>query len=410
MEKRLRVRLIVTVFCSLTVLLGLILGVSVQTRRFQQEASADVYLNIILDNDGVLPKESKDSLESEAEGIYDARFFVVWLDENGVVTSTNLDQTTTVDEEQAASFAHLAYTSGRDSGNFGDYRYLVRENSDGSYIIGFLDRSRQNSDTQLSVVNESLVMFGGVLVVTGILILISRRIVAPLVKAQESQQQFVIDAGHDLRTPVSIISADADVLAMDIGEDNEWLHDIKHQVGVMSDLTESLIVLSRAASADGRKGDVVDLSSLVGEEASSFKSRSLLEGHEVRSTVESGVSVRGNAQYLSRMVGALIDNAMKYSSEGGAIDVRLTARRRQAQLEVSNPVEGVDPDEVNRWFDRFYQSDQSRTHRKGGYGIGLSMVQAVVTSHGGKVKATAAPDGRSVTFTVTIPTTKGDVK
>ena len=126
MEKRLRVRLIVTVFCSLTVLLGLILGVSVQTRRFQQEASADVYLNIILDNDGVLPKESKDSLEAEAEGIYDARFFVVWLDENGVVTSTNLDQTTTVDEEQAASFAHLAYTSGRDSGNFGDYRYLSK--------------------------------------------------------------------------------------------------------------------------------------------------------------------------------------------------------------------------------------------------------------------------------------------
>jgi len=264
--------------------------------------------------------------------------------------------------------------------------------------------------TQSSITNEALVMFGGVLAVTGILILLSKRIVAPLVKAQESQQQFVIDAGHDLRTPVSIISADADVLAMDIGEDNEWLRDIKHQVGVMSNLTESLIVLSRAASADGRRGEVVDFSAIVVEEVSSFKSRSLLEGHEVRLDIEPEALVHGNAQYLSRMVGALIDNAMKYSSSGGAIDVSLSVKRRQVQFDVSNAVDGIDPAEVDRWFDRFYQSDQSRTHKKGGYGIGLSMVRAVVASHGGKIKATAAPDGSSVTFSITIPTTKGDAK
>jgi len=408
MERRLRIRLIASVFVSLVVLLGLILVVSVETRRIQQEASADVYLNIILDNDGVFPKDASSSLEGEAEGILDARFFVVWLDPTGEVISSNLDQISTVSEDQAGSYAHLALVSGRDSGNLGNYRYLVREQPDGGRIMAFLDRSRQNDDTQLSVTNEALVMFGGVLAVTGILILLSKRIVAPLVKAQESQQQFVIDAGHDLRTPVSIISADADVLAMDIGEDNEWLHDIKHQVGVMSDLTESLIVLSRAASSDGREGEVIDFSSVVAEAVSSFKSRSLLEGHGFRLDIEPEVCVRGNAQYLSRMVGALIDNAMKYSSSEGTIGVSLSSRRRQAQLDVSNSVDGIDPAEVDRWFDRFYQSDRSRTHNKGGYGIGLSMVRAVVVSHGGKVKATAAPDGSSVTFSITIPTTKGD--
>lgn len=408
MERRLRARLIVSVFASLVVLLGLILVVSVETREAQQEASADVYLNIILDNDGILPKDASSSLEDEAAGILDARFFVVWVDPTGTPASMSLDQISTVSEDQAASYAHLALSTGRDSGNLGDYRYLAREQPDGGRIVAFLDRSRQNTDTQLSVTNEALVMFGGVLAVTGILILLSKRIVAPLVKAQESQQQFVIDAGHDLRTPVSIISADADVLAMDIGEDNEWLRDIKHQVGVMSDLTESLIVLSRAASSDGRKGEVVDFSSVVTEAASSFKSRSLLEGHEFRLDIEPEALVRGNAQYLSRMVGALIDNAMKYSSSGGAIDVSLSSRRHQAQLDVSNAVDDIDPAEIGRWFDRFYQSDRSRTHKKGGYGIGLSMVQAVVASHGGKVKVAAAPDGSSVTFSITIPTTKGD--
>jgi len=410
MERRLRIRLIVSVFTSLAVLLGLILIVSVEMRKIQQEASADVYLNIILDNNGVFPKDASSNLEDEAEGILDARFFVVWLDSNGTVTSSNLDQISTVSEDQAVSYAHLVLASGRDSGNLGNYRYLIRGQSDGGHAVAFLDRSRQNSDTQSSITNEALVMFGGVLAVTGILILLSKRIVAPLVKAQESQQQFVIDAGHDLRTPVSIISADADVLAMDIGEDNEWLRDIKHQVGVMSNLTESLIVLSRAASADGRRGEVVDFSAIVVEEVSSFKSRSLLEGHEVRLDIEPEALVHGNAQYLSRMVGALIDNAMKYSSSGGAIDVSLSVKRRQVQFDVSNAVDGIDPAEVDRWFDRFYQSDQSRTHKKGGYGIGLSMVRAVVASHGGKIKATAAPDGSSVTFSITIPTTKGDAK
>ena len=135
MERRLRIRLIVSVFASLVVLLGLILVVSVETRRIQQEASADVYLNIILDNDGVFPKDASSSLEGEAEGILDARFFVVWLDPTGEMISSNLDQISTVSEDQAGSYAHLALVSGRDSGNLGNYRYLVREQPDGGRIM-----------------------------------------------------------------------------------------------------------------------------------------------------------------------------------------------------------------------------------------------------------------------------------
>jgi signal transduction histidine kinase len=145
---------------------------------------------------------------------------------------------------------------------------------------------------------------------------------------------------------------------------------------------------------------------VVAREARGFKSRTLTEDHPLASDVCGGIYVRGNEQYLQRMVGALIDNALKYSVDGGPIEVRLERHLHQAELSVRNATEGVDPKEVGRWFGRFYQSDRARTHEAGGYGIGLSMVEAVARAHGGKARAEAEADGSSVTMVVTLPTTR----
>lgn len=404
MERRLRIQLTLFVLAALVVLLGGMFAGTYLVRRSQLDADADKAIDMVLQSDGEVPKDLSGLSNSKIEGYYEMRYFMVTVSADGAVGNENLDHVATVDADEAATMVRKALARGQDRGYVGKFRYRVQSKGEGEKTVVLLDRDRQIAALNDSIADEMKVYAGGVVAVTAIFLLVSKRIVRPIVSAHESQRQFVIDAGHDLRTPLSIISADADVLAMDVG-DNEWIDDIKDQVGVMSGLTESLIVLSRAATEDEREIGVVNLSDVVEREARGFKSRVLTEGHPLGCDVAPGVYVRGNEQYLQRMVGALIDNAFKYSVAGGSIEVRLVEHHlHQAELTVSNQTEGVDPKEVGLWFGRFYQSDRARTHEAGGFGIGLSMVAAVARAHGGKARAEAKPDGSGVTMTVTLPT------
>lgn len=410
MERRLRTQLTASVFGALVVLLTVIIAVTQTVRWGQLNETADSYLEVIVENGGTFPEDAvlPDDDDEDAEAPYESRYFSAVVNEDGVPLSLDLDNVASIDETQAALYVLQAVSGKANSGYVGTYRYLVADRDDGTRLVVFLDRSREITLLRSSLTIETLASLGGALAVTAAFALMSRRIVRPIVAAQRSQRQFIVDAGHDLRTPISIISADAAVLEMDVGE-NEWVDDIKRQTAAMSELTESLIVLSRVTSDDAkREGEQVSLSDVVSAGVAGFQSRSRLEGHDITAEVEPGVMVRGTEQYLSRMVGALLDNAFKYSVEGGDVTLALRRHLRQAELTVSNRTKDVDPDEVSRWFDRFYQSDRSRTHRAGGYGIGLAMVRAVAESHGGRASAQASPDGTMVTFTVTLPTIKGE--
>lgn len=404
MERRLRIQLTLFVAAALVVLLGVMFVGTYMVRRAQVDVDADKAIDQIIENDGETPKDMSGYSSSKIEGFYEMRYLMATVNADGTVEDANLDHVATVNADEAATMVRKALARGQERGYVGKFRYRVESGGDGTKTVVLLDRDRQIAALNDSVADEMKVYAGGVIAVTVIFLLVSKRIVRPIVSAHESQRQFVIDAGHDLRTPLSIISADADVLAMDVGE-NEWIDDIKDQVGVMSGLTESLIVLSRAATEDERAIGMVNLSDVVEREARGFKSRMLTEGHPLACEVEPNVYVRGNEQYLQRMVGALIDNAFKYSVACGKIEVRLAEHHlHTAELTVSNATEGVDPKEVGLWFGRFYQSDRARTHEAGGFGIGLSMVAAVARAHGGKARAEAKPDGSGVTMTVTLPT------
>ena len=412
MERKLRIQLTVSVAVALVVMLGFIILLTSAIRARQMDATADSVLEVVLDYEGSVPESLRklpDDAHATVEDVFDAQYFVMYVDADGTVAKSNLDGIATVQDRQAAELARQVLsrweTGGpsRERGNIGSFRYLVREQDDGSLAIGFLDRAAESGSNRTSILSVSLISFGVTVGVTLLFALLSKRIVEPIVRSQQVQRQFVVDAGHDLRTPVSIISADADVLAMDIGADNEWLQDIKTQVSVMSQLTESLIVLTRASGSIQRDNSV-DVGELVQDTVGAFRSRSLTEGHElVLEKIEKGVQLRGNRQYLTRMVGALVDNALKYSSEGAPICVAVEKHVRQVEIRVSNAVDDVDPAEVRHWFERFYQSDKSRNHDAGGFGIGLAMVRAVAEAHGGKAKAVASPGRDAVTFSVSLP-------
>lgn len=411
MERRLRLQLVITVFASLAILLGLVTLITRSVDSARMDTTADDILEIIVRFDGILPEnlslpDTESGQTPSQEETREARYFVLHVDSAGNVVSANLDYTTRVTQQQVAQYAKDALSQNTEHGYVGSFRFLVQKNSDDDTSIAFLDRQRQMDTLNYSVWWESVLSALAALGLTALVAVLSKRIVRPIVESQRRQRQFVTNAGHDLRTPVSIISADADVLALDVGQ-NEWIDDIKKQVGVMTDLTDSLVTLAKASEGMGKDAEDVDLSGVVAQCVKSFDSRARLEGHDLTLQTQDGLHVLGSPQYLQRMASQLLDNALKYAKPGTPIAVSLSQRGLHAVLCVENDTEGVDPNEVRHWFDRFYQSDKARTHSKAGFGIGLSMVDAVASAHGGKAVGEAAPDGSHVAIKVTLPLMKG---
>lgn len=412
MERRLRVQLVATVFISLTVLLSIVTLITRFIDSARMDSNADDILEIIMRYDGSLPDDlslpqTGTATEPSEEATKEARYFILHVDDSGTVVSSNLDYTTRVTQQQVTEYAQQALSQKSEKGYVDTFRFLVRKDETGNgYTIAFLDRQRQMDTLAFSVQWEAILSLIAALALTGIVALLSKHIVKPIIDSQRRQRQFVTNAGHDLRTPVSIISADADVLALDLGE-NEWLDDIKKQVRIMTDLTESLVTLAKAGEGVQHDAQDVDLSDVVSQSVKGFGSRAQLEGHQLETQVQADVHVAGEPSYLERMTSQLVDNALKYSTEGTPIQVSLGRKGSHAILVVRNQADHVDPSEVKHWFDRFYQSDKARTHSKAGFGIGLSMVEAVAEAHGGKVVGEATPDGSAVTITVTLPVQKG---
>ncbi|MGN0286149.1 MAG: sensor histidine kinase [Atopobiaceae bacterium] len=412
MERRLRVQLVATVFISLAVLLSIVTLITRFIDSARMDSNADDILEIIMRYDGSLPDDlslpqTGTATEPSEEATKEARYFILHVDDSGTVVSSNLDYTTRVTQQQVTEYAQQALSQKSEKGYVDTFRFLVRKDETGNgYTIAFLDRQRQMDTLAFSVQWEAILSLIAALALTGIVALLSKHIVKPIIDSQRRQRQFVTNAGHDLRTPVSIISADADVLALDLGE-NEWLDDIKKQVRIMTDLTESLVTLAKAGEGVQHDAQDVDLSDVVSQSVKGFGSRAQLEGHQLETQVQADVHVAGEPSYLERMTSQLVDNALKYSTEGTPIQVSLGRKGSHAILVVRNQADHVDPSEVKHWFDRFYQSDKARTHSKAGFGIGLSMVEAVAEAHGGKVVGEATPDGSAVTITVTLPVQKG---
>ena len=241
---------------------------------------------------------------------------------------------------------------------------------------------------------------GCILLAWVLVALFSRRAIKPLVENAVMQKQFITDAGHELKTPLTVIAANMDVLALETGE-NEWVKSTRKQVANMRGLVNELIYLSRLDEEDARLGrEDIDLSKLVREAAEPFVGMAEFSGKSMDVAVEDGIRVTGDAAALNRLVSILCDNAMKYAPEGDTIAVALKRDRRGVALTAENGLAApLSPEALSHLFDRFYRVDASRSKTSGGYGIGLSVARAIVEKHGGRIAAKQSGDGQRIKFT-----------
>ena len=253
-----------------------------------------------------------------------------------------------------------------------------------------------------SVLVSSVVISAlGMAAVFALVWVFSGRVIRPIVESYQKQKRFITDAGHEIKTPLTVIDADLEILRMEQGE-NEWLQDIQAQTARLAALTNNLISLSKMEEEDNRAPMIeFPLSDAIRETAESFQALAKARGKALRVRVEPMLSFVGNEKNLCQLTGILLDNAIKYSSAGDSIELTLEKQGKAVRLSVENGVEHFSREVLDNMFDRFYRADRSRSSDSGGYGIGLSIAKAITAAHRGKIAASET--GGRLTVAAVLP-------
>ena len=407
MIRKLRARLIMVSMLSLMIVLTLILG-GVNVLNYRGiVADADSVLRLLMAGGGQFPA-APDSVNWRETGprfqspelMFEARFFSVLLDGQGEILSSDMGKIAAVDAGSVETFARRAMSQRSDGGFIGDYRYLRYAEGENTRIL-FLDCGRMLAGFRAVLLSSAGVSVAGMIAVLLLMILLSGRIVKPISLGYEKQKQFITDAGHEIKTPITIIDADAELLEMEFGQ-SEWLDDIRAQSRRLTALTGDLITLSRMEESETMQMIDFPVSDLIAETAASFQSLALTRHLRMEFSVQPMLSLCGNEKSIRQLVSLLLDNAVKYTDDGGRIALRLEKPGKSLVLTVENSVDGISQETVKNMFERFYRGDPSRNSSVKGYGIGLSIAKAIVSAHRGKIHA-ESPDSRSLKITVTLP-------
>ena len=367
----------------------------------QQDTTLDRLLEVDQKNtetpDGEItpPFENMDRFSSEVP--YMIRFFSVHLSADGMVERVNQNYIASVSEADAEAYADTVLSHGKTHGYEGGYRYLVSQ-EDTETVILFLNSERE-LQTMKSLLWITLAIAGFCLVVVfGLVVLFSRRAITPYLKNMEAQKQFITNASHELKTPLTAIATSADVLAMEHDGD-EWVHNIQTQAGRLSKLITNLVTLSRLDEEDPFPVRTeFSLSDALWEIGEPFISLAQAKGKTYTQDIADGLTVTGDRAAIQQMVSILLDNALKYSPDGGSISLTAQRSGKKAEITVSNTVGGTQSMDASRLFERFYRADESHSNTVSGTGIGLSIAKATVNAHGGKISAKQT--GNMITFQV----------
>lgn len=241
-----------------------------------------------------------------------------------------------------------------------------------------------------------------IVVIFFISLYLSGKIVQPIEQSYQKQKQFISDAGHELKTPVSVVGTNAELLAREIGE-NQWLTNIQYENGKMALLIKQLMELVKTENVTAEKAQV-DLSRIVTGESLTFESVTFDKGMQLDTSVDEEVIVYGNAEQLSRLVAILLDNAIDHSDAQGTITVDLSVSHGKARLCVTNEGEAIPEAEQALIFERFYRADTARSGEDDHYGLGLAIARSIVSAHHGDIQVSC--EEGVVTFTVTLPIKK----
>ncbi|MBR3415324.1 MAG: HAMP domain-containing histidine kinase [Clostridia bacterium] len=425
MFRKSRIKIVALIMASLVLFLALTLGVIYVSSRLSADAKNEQMLRrfvergkeeltVVPDGDrngeprGGEPPEGeppdgspgRDRRGEPGDDLFGASaFYSVEFDAAGEVLSVDSGRNDSIDGDELVAAAREAAASGKETGRTGRFLFIVENRGDGTFVA-FIDSS-VTDDSLTTLLRYELIVGGAALVLIFLLSLfLSSRIIKPLEENDKRQKQFVSDAGHELKTPISVISANTEILSR--GGDNEWLSNIRYETERMGSLVRDLLRLSRAENAE-RVSETVDLSRLVEGEELPFETVAFERGITIQAQIKEGVTVDGDPGQLKQLTAILIDNAIRHGT-GEKIAISLVADHRSAILRVTNDGEEIPKEIRDRLFERFYRRDEARGEDDS-FGLGLAIAKAIAEAHRGSI-GVGCRDGK-VEFTVTLPLSHG---
>lgn len=367
-------------------------------------------LTILVNNDGRIPQkgvraDSFNQSQFSQEGLHQYRYFTVITDQDNKIAEIQDDQIATISPQDARVMTNRVMKKKMKTGQVFyrgvTYAYKARQ-TNGQRIIVFLDESLLMARTS-SLMHTGLILGVVVLILYTIVItLYSRRAIQPIVQAEQRQKEFITNASHELKTPLTVISANNEMQEI-LGGENEWTASTRQQVERLTKLINHLVSLARMQEQPSITMVPVDVSKIAREAAGSFKSVISADQKQFNVKIKDNLMVTANENYLHELINILLDNANKYCDPNGEVDFTVTQanRGRKVVIKVANSYQDGQKIDVKKLFNRFYRVDESHTQgKKSGFGIGLSMAQYIVKMFKGKISAKYT--NQKIVFIVTL--------
>ena len=399
MIRKLRLKIVGISVVTVAVVLVSALVILALSTRSQMAQSSEARLYEALE--GKLDK-------SELPGSSGLPCFVAEVYSGGTIRLSGSSYYNLKDEEMVLHIVQAALEREDDSGVLGDYslRYLRRIGVV-SVRIAFTDCTMEQATMRSLLLRSGLVALAALAVLAGLSYCLAGLVVGPVKRAWQEQKQFVSDASHELKTPLTVILSSSELAAeeQDVQRTKQYVEGIHAESLRMKALVEDMLTLARTESGTRPETEAVDLSDTVLESVLAFEPVAFESGREFVYDIQPELTVMGSGVQLRRLTDILLDNAVKYAAEGTPVRLLLRQEGRCAALRVENRGETIPAEKLRHIFDRFYRADESRSGGEG-FGLGLAIAQSIAQTHGGSIGC-ASEEGVT-RFTVTLPLQKNE--
>ncbi|RKW39343.1 MAG: sensor histidine kinase [Lachnospiraceae bacterium] len=400
MFRRLRLQFIVVATIAVSIMLISIIGILNASKYATSEKRINKILDLLSKNNGVLPDEEVVEKilgrKTNPDIIVQYRYFSAYVDSTNKVITMNTEHIANLSETDVIFYIRKILSGKNRYGNFTTtdgqkFAYKLSLHEDESKLIVVLDTTSYIEDRADLIDTSVFIFFSNLVFFIIIFVIFSGKVMMPFMENYRNQKAFITNAGHELKTPLAIISANNELCEM-IGGENEWTKSTKEQVERMTDLINRLVVLARFEEKSEEKSDVseknINFSDIVTKSANSFKSMAIKGGKNFESNIQKNLCISGDDGAIYELVNILIDNANKYCDDGGTVGVGLLQHGitfKKAKLVVYNTYKSGKGVDYSRFFERFYREDKSHNSNVSGYGVGLSIAGNIVKRHKGKI-------------------------
>ena len=400
MFRRLRLQFIVVATIAVSIMLISIIGILNASKYATSEKKINKILDLLSKNNGVLPDEEVVEKilgrKTNPDIIVQYRYFSAYVDSTNKVITMNTEHIANLSETDVIFYIRKILSGKNRYGNFTTtdgqkFAYKLSLHEDESKLIVVLDTTSYIEDRADLIDTSVFIFFSNLVFFIIIFVIFSGKVMMPFMENYRNQKAFITNAGHELKTPLAIISANNELCEM-IGGENEWTKSTKEQVERMTDLINRLVVLAKFEEKSEEKSDVseknINFSDIVTKSANSFKSMAIKGGKNFESNIQKNLCISGDDGAIYELVNILIDNANKYCDDGGTVGVGLLQHGitfKKAKLVVYNTYKSGKGVDYSRFFERFYREDKSHNSNVSGYGVGLSIAGNIVKRHKGKI-------------------------